>query len=136
MRYSALMHRTEVRAVLAGLWLAMGAAAPAAALPPSASRAELQRWFDSIPGGRVVMASPHDWQYSFVASNTRGLEALSEALVREGYRIVTLEGGATPTLRMAKAELHSPLTLAKRNQSLDKIARSYGAAYEDYTVVL
>jgi hypothetical protein len=61
---------------------------------------------------------------------------LSEALVRDGYRIVTLEGGATPTLRMAKAELHSPLTLAKRNQSLDKTARSYGAAYEGYTVVL
>jgi hypothetical protein len=130
------MHRTHVRAVIAGLLLAMGAAAPAAALPPTASRAELQRWFDSIPNGRVVMASPHDWQYSFAASNGRALEALSEALVRDGYRIVTLEGGATPTLRMAKLELHSPLTLVQRNQSLDRIARSYGAAYADCTVVL
>jgi hypothetical protein len=130
------MHRTYVHAVLAGLLLATGAAAPAGALPPTASRAELQRWFDSIPDGRVVMATPHDWQYSFVASNGRALEALSEALVRDGYRIVTLEGGATPTLRMAKIELHSPLTLVKRNQSLSKIARSYGAAYEGYTVVL
>lgn len=82
------------------------------------------------------MASPHDWRYSFIASNGRALEALSEALVRDGYRIVTLEGGATPTLRVAKMELHSPLTLVKRNQSLDKIARSYAAAYAGYTVVL
>jgi hypothetical protein len=136
MRYSVSMQRTQVRAVLAGLWLAMGAVAPAAALPPTVSRAELQRWFDSIPDSRVVMATPHDWQYSFVAPNGRALEALSAALVRDGYRIVTLEGGATPTLRTAKIELHSPLTLVKRNQSLDEIARSYGAVYSDCTVVL
>jgi len=136
MRYSTPMRRTHVHAILAGVLLAITAVAPATALPPTASRAELQRWFDSIPNSRVVMASPHDWQYSFVASNGRALEALSEALVRDGYRIVTLEGGVTPTLRMAKAELHSPLTLVKRNQSLSKIARSYGAAYEDCSVVL
>jgi len=81
------------------------------------------------------MGSPHDWQYSFVASDGRALEALSEALVRDGYRIVTLEGGAMPTLRMAKVELHSPLTLAQRNQSLYAIARSHAAEYAGCSVV-
>jgi hypothetical protein len=130
------MHRTQIRAVLAGFLLAIGGVAPAAGLPPTASHAELQRWFDSIPNGRVVMASPHDWQYSFVASNGRSLEALSEALVHDGYRIVTLEGAPTPRLRMAKVELHSPVTLLRRNESLARIARSYGAGYEQCSVVL
>ena len=130
------MHRSVVRAALVGLLLALGATAPAAALPPTASLAELQRWFDSIPNGRLVMASSHDWQYSFGSPNGRALEALSQALVREGYRIVTLEGGAAPTLRMAKVELHSPLTVVKRNQALDKMARSFGVAYEGCSVVL
>ncbi len=82
------------------------------------------------------MALPHDWQYSFVASDGWALEALSVALVRDGYRIVTLEGGATPTLRVFKFELHSPLTLLKRNDALEKTARGYGAAYQSCGVVL
>ena len=56
--------------------------------------------------------------------------------MRDGYRIVTLEGGAMPTLRMAKVELHSTLTLVKRNEFLEKTARSYHASYDGCTVVL
>ena len=116
--------------------LAIGQAASAAPLLPAASLAEVQRWFESIPNARVVMASPHDWQYSFLAPNGRALEALSEVLVRDGYRVVTLESGAMPTLRMAKVELHSALTLVKRSEFLDKTARSYHASYDGCTVIL
>jgi len=130
------MLRAKVRAAHAGLLLAMWAVAPAMALSPTISLAELQRWFDSIPNARVVMAAPHEWQYSFVARNARSLELLAQVLVRDGYRIFTLEGGARPTLRMMKAELLSPLTLAKRNESLVETARRYGAAYEGWNVNL
>ncbi len=130
------MHRTQIRAALAGLLLALGADEPALALPPTASLADVQRWVYSMPNARTVMTLPHDWQYTFVAADGRALEALSVALVRDGYRIVTLDGGATPTLRMAKVELHSPLTLVKRNDALEKTARGYGAAYESCDVAL
>jgi len=39
-------------------------------------------------------------------------------------------------LHMAKAELHSPLTLVKRNEALGKTARSYGATYDGWSVTL
>ncbi|MEO8465510.1 MAG: ribonuclease E inhibitor RraB [Gammaproteobacteria bacterium] len=130
------MLRVPIRALLAGLLLALWAVAPAVALSPSVSLAELQRWFDSIPNARVVMALPHEWQYAFVAHNGRALEALSQVLVRDGYRIVTLEGGPRPTLRTAKSELHSPVTLVKRNDSLTQTARRYGVAYEGWSVAL
>jgi hypothetical protein len=130
------MLAANVRAMLVGLSLATGAVAPASAGAPTMPLTELKRWFESIPNAGIVMAQPHDWQYTFVASNGHALEALSHALVRDGYRIVALEGGATPVLRMAKAELHSPLTLARRNEALGKTARTYGATYDSWGVTL
>ena len=51
------------------------------------------------------------------------------ALVRDGYEIVMLEGGATPTLLMTKVDLHSPLTLLQRNAELQRIAPQARARY-------
>jgi hypothetical protein len=113
--------------VLAGALL--GAAVAAAAVSPTASRAELERWFRSRPNSQVVMAVPRDWQYSFAAADGRALEALSVALVRDGYVIVALEDGRRPTLLMGKLELHSPSTLLQRNKELQQMARRHGARY-------
>lgn len=115
--------------VLAGALLGAAVAAAAPPVSPTASRAELERWFRSRPNSRVVMAEPRDWQYSFAAADGRALEALSVALVRDGYAIVALEGGRTPTLLMGKVELHSPLTLLQRNKELQQMARRHGARY-------
>ena len=123
------LRRTLARAVLVGVVLATAIAADPLSVSPTASRAEILWWFDSVPNSHVVMAAPHTWQYSFVASDGRALEALSVALVRDGYEIVMLEGGATPTLLMARVELHSPLTLWQRNQELRQTARRHGAGY-------
>jgi hypothetical protein len=119
----------KVCIVLAGVLLGTAIAAGAPPVSPTASRAELERWFRSVQNSHVVMAAQHDWQYSFAAADGRALEALSVALVRDGYAIVALEGGSTPMLRMAKVELHSPSTLLQRNKELQQIARRHGARY-------
>lgn len=110
----------------------LAAASVAAPLPPTASRPEIKRWFATA---QVDAAAPQRWVYSFAAADGRMLEALSVALVRDGYEIVTLVGGASPTLLMAKAELHSPATLVQRNQSLRQIASRYGARYDGCDVL-
>ena len=115
---------------LVGIFLA--AAAAAAPISPSASRAEIRRWFAAA---NVDAAAAQRWAYSFGAADGRALEALSVALVRDGYEIVTLAGGAAPTLLMAKAELHSPATLAERSQSLRRMASRYGARYDGCEVL-
>ena len=76
-----------------------------------------------------MLAAPKRWLYSFATSDGRALEALSVALVRDGYEIVTLEDRAMPTLTVARDELHSPSTLLERNAELGKRARTHGARY-------
>jgi hypothetical protein len=119
----------KVCIVLAGVLLGTGIAAGAPPVSSTASRAEIERWFRSVPNTGVVMAAPRDWLYSFAAADGRALEALSAALVRDGYAIVRLEGGPTPTLLVAKVELHSPLTLMRRNRELQQLALRHGARY-------
>jgi hypothetical protein len=114
----------------AGVLLA--AASVAAPLAPTASRPEIKRWFAAV---NVEAAAQQRWTYSFAAADGRMLEALSVALVRDGYEIVTLAGGAAPTLLMAKAELHSPTTLVQRNHALREMASRYGARYEGCDVL-
>jgi len=115
--------------VLVGALLGTAIAVGAPLVPSTASRAEIERWFRSMPNSREVMAAPHDWRYSFAAADSRALEALSVALVRDGYVIVMLEGGPAPMLLMAKVDLHSPLTLVQRNRELQHLARGYGVHY-------
>jgi hypothetical protein len=107
----------------------MAIAAGAPPVSPTASRAEIERWFRTAPNSSVVNAAPRAWQYSFAAADGRALETLSVALVRDGYEIVALEGGRTPTLLVAKVELHSPSTLLQRSKELQHLARRYGARY-------
>jgi hypothetical protein len=115
--------------MLLGAWLA--------ALPPltavsagdaGATRAEIERWFGTLRSAHD-MAAPQRWEYSFVAADGRALEALSLALVRDGYEIRSLDAKAGPALRVTKTELHSPLTLAQRNQALQQTARQHHARY-------
>jgi hypothetical protein len=119
----------KVCIVLAGVLLGTAIAAGVPPVSSTASRAEIERWFRSVPNSGVVLAAPRDWLYSFAAADGRALEALSVALVRDGYAIVALEGGSMPTLLVAKAELHSPLTLLQRNKELQQLARRNGARY-------
>jgi len=115
--------------VLLGVSLGVSIAAAAPPVAPTASRAEIERWFRSLPNSSVINAVPRAWQYSFTAANGRALETLSVALVRDGYEIVALEEGRVPTLLMAKIELHSPSTLVQRAKDLQRAAGGYGARY-------
>ncbi len=115
---------------LACALLATVAAAAAVPISATASRADIERWFAAAQRDRLDLVTPKRWAYSFAASDGRAIEALSLALVHEGYQIVRLESGATSTLLVAKVEPHSPRTLLRRNQSLREQARGYGARYE------
>jgi hypothetical protein len=120
------LHRSQVCALIAGVLLASVAAGGSA----TASRAEIERWFVTLHAERSIdLAVPQRWEYSFAAADGRALEALSVALVRDGYQIVALAARDAPTLRMAKAEVHSPLTLAQRNQALQQTAHKFHARY-------
>jgi Regulator of ribonuclease activity B len=98
---------------------------------PTASRGELTRWLKELrASGRVDVDAPLEWHYAFTARDGRPLEALSVALVGEGYRIVALESSqGRATLRVSKLELHTPATLERRNAQLAGLARSQGADY-------
>jgi hypothetical protein len=102
----------------------------AAAFPPTASRAELQRWFVATQSSRAAdLGVPQRWEFDFVAADSRSLEGLSAELVRRGYTIAALEDGPTPLLRVTKVELHSPVTLVELNKALQSAARTHGARY-------
>ena len=136
MRPRFSVRRTPARVLLAGVLLAVAVVAAAAGSPATASRAEIERWFGTLRAqSSLDVTAPQRWVYSFVAADGRALEALSVALVRDGYQIVMLEGRSTPTLRMSKTELHSPLALARRNQVLQQIARKYNARYLGVDVI-
>jgi hypothetical protein len=98
----------------AGILLA--AASVAAPLAPTASRPEIRRWFAAV---NVDAAAPQRWTYSFAAADGRMLEALSVALVRDGYEIVTLAGGAALTRRGHLRVKSTPLrnSFSKRSRS-------------------
>jgi hypothetical protein len=116
--------------LLAVATLALAAAASAAAPSGDASRDELRAWFGELRtiGTRIDTVLP--WQYSFAAANGKDLEALSVALVAAGYRIVTLGSTAegAPRLAVAKSELHTPVSLERRNDELRRLAREHGVA--------
>jgi hypothetical protein len=116
--------------VLAGVLVVAAVAASAGGGDATASRAQLERWFRVLGTDRALdLATPRRWEYSFVAADGRSLEALSVALVRDGYQIERLEVGPMPTLRMARRELHTPLTLLRRNETLRQVALENRARY-------
>jgi hypothetical protein len=134
-----LKWRCDNRRVIRGLllcsvvaWAALAGAAPHGA---AASRADLQRWLAGLrASGAADVAAPLPWEYVFSDADGRKLEALSIALVRDGYRIASLRDagpGRGSELRVVKVELHSAASLARRNRELSAMARAHGvAAYE------
>lgn len=109
-----------------------GPSAGAAPPPPGpeATRTELRHWFAQLrDGGAIDVRAPLAWEYTFSAVDGRKLEALAPTLVASGYRIVSLQSTATglAQLRVAKVELHTPLTLERRNAELRVLAGAEGA---------
>jgi hypothetical protein len=113
-------------------WTALASAAPHGA---SVSRADLQRWLGELAAsGAADIATPLPWVYVFSESDGRRLEALSIALVHDGYRIVALRGpesGRAGELRVTKLELHNATSLARRNRELAALARAHGIGSYD-----
>jgi hypothetical protein len=111
-----------------GVWTA---AAHAQAFPPAADAAELAPAFARLRASAALSAdAPLAWRFSFAGDDARALEALSIELVHSGYRIVALRSsGRTSTLTVERTELHTPVTLARRNRELDSLARERGEAY-------
>jgi hypothetical protein len=104
-------------------WAALATAAPHGV---AASRADLQRWLTELAAtGAADVSAPLPWEYVFSDVDGRKLEALSIALVRDGYRIASLHG---TELRVVKVELHSATSLARRNRELDAMAHARGVA--------
>jgi len=118
---------------LAGLALAAALAWGAPPGAPAATRAELERWFVELRADRALAVdAPLRWVYSFTAMDGRSLEALSLALVAEGYAIARLGRAAhdaAAVLDVARLELHTPLTLERRQRGLNALAERHGARY-------
>jgi len=121
-------------AVAVGLFALASVGAAPAPLGPEPTRAELRQWFSLLRADGVVdVGAPLNWEYAFSAADGRKLEALSQTLVADGYRVVTLRSAPTglSQLCMAKVELHSPVTLERRSAELRALARSRGAVSYD-----
>jgi Regulator of ribonuclease activity B len=111
---------------LLSAWSLLATAAPHGV---ATSRADLQRWLIELrASGAVDVTAPLPWEYVFSDGDERKLEALSLALVGNGYGIATLRGGE---LRVVKTELHNAVSLARRNRELEAMARMHGVASYD-----
>jgi hypothetical protein len=115
-----------------GLVCVAGTAARAELLAGDLSLDALRRRFAAMRAVSLPVDAPVEWQFAFAGADPRALEALSVSLVSEGYRIVALRSTAEAgSLRVARVEQHTPITLERRNGELRAAASRYpGAAYE------
>ncbi len=128
--------RFGARGLLAVALFAIAAVNPASAMPPTATRVELARWFESLQRERKAdLGAPQTWTFTFVGTTTRSLETLWRELVRDDYKLVSLGEGAAPTLRVTRVELHSPVSLVQRNHELQLLANKHGARYTSFDVI-
>ncbi len=120
--------------VLVALALAFSVAS-ATEFGPKASRAELRRVFTALRATQALnVDGPLRWRYRFSGHDRRTLEALSVALVGEGFRIVTLgpERASGPVfLVVERTERQTPSGLEQRNREMTERARAVGAASYD-----
>jgi hypothetical protein len=119
--------RRMVLVLCAALAVAVGAGASAEPIRAAASRKDIDRWFAAR--AHIDFSRQQHWGFSFFAADGRELEALSVALVREGYAIAALEGGSASKLIVVKTELNSPGSIEERGRSLGELARRHGARY-------
>lgn len=100
-----------------------------------ATRAELTRWLERLAASGVDVGTQQQWRYTFSASGTERLEALSLDLVRGGYAVEALTASAAGAQLLAtRTELLSPAALERRNRELTALARKYGAGYDSVDV--
>lgn len=72
-----------------------------------------------------------EWVYQFSGADSQKLEALSVRLVRDGFRIASLQTTDRETiLRVARSEHLSPPSLEHRGRELAKLAAISGARYD------
>jgi hypothetical protein len=119
-------------AAAAALWLASSAAL-AEHFAATLSGPQIELKFKRIRAAHEVgidRALP--WVFSFSGPDSAKLEALSLRLVRDGFRIVSLQPGEGVTiLRVERTELHSPASLERRNRELAKLAALVGVPSYD-----
>jgi hypothetical protein len=72
------------------------------------------------------------WVFSFSGPDSAKVEALSLRLVRDGFRIVSLQtADGVTTLRVTRTELLTSAALDRRNHELSKLAATAGVPSYD-----
>lgn len=78
---------------------------------------------------------PMLWGYFFLDPSKEKLGRLADHLVAQGYRVVRLEDtdseDGDAILHVEKVEVHTPLTLSKRNEELEALANRFGVESYD-----
>jgi hypothetical protein len=74
------------------------------------------------------------WGYFFMDAEAGHLQPLARKLEEMGYRFVDLyptDDGSTHVLHVERVERHSPLSLDRRNQELNALAKECGVESYD-----
>jgi hypothetical protein len=94
---------------------------------------ELETLEDMFAGMRAQtpwnVDGPMLWGYFFTDRNTEKLKKAATRLEAQGYSLVGIhetDDGSTRVLHVERTEVHSPLTLFRRNETLYKLADELG----------
>lgn len=87
----------------------------------------IRHLFERMEAQGVDLTKPHLYGYFFFDKERRGLERLSEELLKDGYKLVNLEQIEESRFRLhiEKVETHTPESLYERGLVLTKIASKY-----------
>lgn len=124
--------RTTACAIAAAL-LCAAHAALAAHFSSTLSGAQIELEFQRLRAAhelKIDTALP--WVFAFSGPDSAKVEALSLRLVRDGFRIVSLQtADGVTTLRVTRTELLTPAALERRNRELAKLAATAGVPFYD-----
>ena len=130
------LKRNGATVVLAGavLALALGAsAAHAEHFASTLSGPQIELKFKRLRDAHELAIDQRlPWVYAFSGPDSKKVEALSLRLVRDGFRIVSLqsENGVT-SLRVERTEMHNAASLEHRGRELAKLAGLVGVPSYD-----
>lgn len=88
---------------------------------------QIRQLFERMEAQGVDLSKPHLYGYFFFDKERRGLERLSEEVLKDGYKLVNLEQIEESRFRLhiEKVETHTPESLFQRGLAFTKIATKY-----------
>lgn len=94
---------------------------------------QISHLFVRLEAQGVDLSKPHLYGYFFFDKNRDRLERLSDEIVNNGYRVVSLEQTSEGNFRLhiEKIEIHSPDSLYQRGLTLTEIASKYSVEVYD-----